>query len=240
MAIALREFSVPLALLIIAVLVYLLIIGKLNGWSFAGSLIAAAILTGVVGVVLPRGEDVSEIGGKVAGQEILVKMEKVREDIYVKAEEIKHLTEHVAEVSVFNLTHLGRFSPKNLDELLLKERGRLNEMLHRAGIPDSRVQEITSKITEVVIGDLARDVWGAVPKNIFSTGLGKGQNQGIVGRKFHDALVGSKVGTAKDVARDFLEPLGGWSPDVDAKAAEFDAFRRNGVLPASHTGPDEG
>ena len=150
MTLAMKEFSVPLALLLIAILVYLLIIGKLNGWTFAGSFIGVGILVAVIAVVLPRTEDVSEVGGKVGGQEILIKMERVRQDIYAKAEVVQQLTEHVAEVSAFNLTHLGRWSPPNLDELLLKERDRLIEMLRHTGIPEKRIQEITSKVTDMV------------------------------------------------------------------------------------------
>jgi hypothetical protein len=236
MAIALREFSVPLALLLITVLVYLLIIGKLSGWTFASSLVGVALLVAVVAVVLPRSEEVSELGGKVAGQEILVKMEKVRADIYVKAEVIQRLTEHLAEISAFNLTHLGRFSPKNLDELLLKERDRLVDMLKRAGIQDNRVIEITYKITDVVIGDLARDVWRAVPKEMFTVGGAKGQNQI---KKFHGILLSSKVGTAEQTAHDFLKPMGGWTSDVKLRAVEFDEFRKTGMLPAHRTGPEE-
>jgi len=240
MATALRDFSVPLALLLIGVMVYLLIIGKLNGYSFIGSLFVVALLTGVVGVVLPRSEQVSELSGTVAGQAILVKMEKVRDEIYAKAEAVQRLTEHVADLSVFNLIHLGRFSPENLDELLLKERDRLNEMLHSAGIPDSRIREVTSKVTDVVIRDLARDVWRVVPKEIFNKGVAKEQGEKAVRRKFTKGLIDSKVGTASDVAQEFFKPYGGgWNKDVQVKIAEFDSFRANGVLPVSRMGSEE-
>jgi len=239
MPITLKMFSVPFAIMLITILGYLFIVGKLNRWSFAGSLVGVAILVGVVAVVLPRSEEVSELGGEVAGQEILVKKERVRADIYAKAEVVQLLIEHVEEVSVSKLTHPGRFSPKNLDELLLKERDRLAEMMLRASIHDNRIQEIIAKVTDVVTRDMARDVWHAVPKEIFTTGAAKGQNQAAVSRKFHDVLVGSKVGTAQDVVEEFLKPLDGWTSEVKAKAAVFDAFRADGVLPVNHVGPEE-
>lgn len=239
MAIALKEFSVPLALLLIAVLVYLLIIGKLNGWSFAGSLFGVGALVAVIAVVLPRSEDISEVGVKVGGQELLFKMEKVRQEIYAKADEIKRLTEQIAEISAFNLAHLGRFSPNNLDELLLNERDRLVEMLRRAGVDETRIRGITSKITNMVTFDLARDAWAAVPKEIFSTGPAKGKDLKEVGTRLVDSLIESKVGTAEKTAHEFLKDIAGWTPEVKARVVEFDAFRQTGVLPARRKGKEE-
>ena len=166
-----KEFAIPMALLLIAVLVYLLIIGRLTGWPFALSLFAVVAFSIGVAVIIPRSEEVTEIGGKVSseGAQLLVKMQTIQSDVYAKAEALRKLAEQVGEVAAFNLAHLGRWSPDNLDELLLKERDRLIEMLHRAGIDDKRIKEITFEITKMVTFDLARDVWSAVPKEIFNT-----------------------------------------------------------------------
>ena len=231
MGLEFRQFAVPLALLLIALLVYLLIIGKLSGGAFAGSLVGVTVLVAVVAVVLPRSEDVSEVGGKVAGQEILFKMEKVRDEVYAKAAELRRLTERIGEISAFNLSHLFRFAPKNPEAVLLEERDRLAQMLREAGIDGSRVHQITAPVTETIAKDLARHIWGSVPKTIFhEKGKAHGKDLKAVGTKIIDDLMSSPVGEARNSVRPYIDELGGWTTDDEERINEFDDFRKNGIL----------
>jgi len=230
--IGVKEFAIPLALILILVLTYLLLLGKLNGWTFSTGLFAIAVLTGVVAVVIPRSEEVSEIGGKMGGAEVLVKMEKIQKEVYAKAEQLGVLAEKVGELTAFNLAHLGRFAPTNLDELLLQERDRLKTTLKEAGIKDDRVEEITGRITQVVARDVALSVWETVPKEIFGDkGPAKGQDINAVVEKLLDLLLNSSHGTARDTARSYLTGLGGWTSIVESRVREFEEFRQSGKLP---------
>ena len=108
-----------------------------------------------------------------------------------------------------------------------------------AGINKARVGEIVSPITEMVSWDLVNEVWGTVPKEIFSQGPALGKDIKVVRKELVELLMKSNIGSATDSSRSYLEEIGGWTPEVKTKVAEYDKFRRTGQLP-SHDGGETG
>ncbi len=233
-SVRLEKHSLWLAVMLFFVMVGLLLGGYVDGLSFALSLGAITILLLIAGVVIPRYEDVSEVSTKLSkeGVELLAKMEGIQKDVYAKTAELKQLAEKVGELTTFNITHLGRFAPSNLDEVLLQERDRLERMLRDAGLEASRVQEIIAPITQTVTRDLAQRVWDAVPKEIFRTGgSAAGQDMKAVGQWIVDSLLKSQVGGAAGSVHQRILDLGGWTSDVETCIREFEEFRGSGKLP---------
>lgn len=229
----LRDFAVPLALLLIAMLTYLLILGRLTGWQFVGSLTGVGILVGVLVIIVPRSEQVAELGAKASGSgvELLVRMEQIQKDVYAKAESLQRLAEDVGRISAFNLRHLGRFGPDDLDAVLLRERDQLARMLRDAGIAPSRVEEIVAPITEMVLRDLAREVWEGVREPIARRSPPPA-DMTTIRNNLIEKLVASPVGRAAENVRPYLESFGVWDAAAAAKVSHFDEFRRSGRLPS--------
>jgi hypothetical protein len=103
-------------------------------------------------------------------------------------------------------------------------------MLRDAGVAEERVRQLVSKIAEMVLHDLAADVWHEVPKSIFSTGAWKGIEQKDKRAEFTDRLTKSETGRALDAARAYLQPVAGWTPEVEYQVKRFDEYRQTGRL----------
>jgi hypothetical protein len=221
-AMPLKEFSVPAALLLIALLTWLFLIGRLNGPSFLAGF-GVVILAAVLGaVLLARYEDVSEFHAKGGGAELLIRMEKVRDDVYAKVDSLRRLAEYLGRLAAFNVTTVGRLPSGDLDSIMLRERDELAVMLREAGVAPDQISAITGRITRTIIRDLASAVivQEAIPKIPQETRVE------IVG-----LLIDSPLGEAAARARPVFQRFGMWTDSVQAKVSEFEEFRRTDKLP---------
>jgi hypothetical protein len=232
----LKEFAIPLALLLIAVLTYLLIVGRLSQWGFVGGFLGVSLLIVVLVVIVPRYGEVAEVGAKAQGFEFLVKMREIQEEVYAKAESVRRMAEVVAEMAVFSMVRVGRFGAEDIDASLLTARDRLLEMLTTLGSTAARIHEITSPVTEIVIFDLANEVWAAAQDSVRRGRPDLERTLPEVGGKLIRILRTSKVGEATAAGRQYLEELKAWTPEVEARVAKFDEFRRTGRLPQRSSG----
>lgn len=231
---ALKEFAVPMTLLLIALLVYLLLIGRLGGAAFTTALLGVLALGAAGAIVLPRTEDVTEVGMKAQGAELLVKMERARAEVFAKAETVRGMAETIAEIGAYSLSRVGRLSGEglDLDVSLLRSRGRLEEMLAKVGTSEPRAREITRHITEAILFDLSAAVWGEVREALRETNPNILAGTKDARARVTEQLRNSGVGEAAKVVRGSLEELKAWTPKVQQRIAEFDEFRRSGRLPA--------
>lgn len=230
----LKEFSLPLALLLIALLVYLLLLGRLTPGAFATALIGVLGIGVAVAIVGPRAEDVTELGVKAHGAELLVKMERIQRDVYAKADTVRDMAETVAEMASFSLARIGRFAPNDLDAELLRGRARIADMLSRVGTSEPRIADLTRPITDAILFDLIVAVWSEV-----NSALGdqpRAMNREELRATLTEKLRSSAVGNAAAAVRRTLEDLKIWTPNVQQRVAEFDEFRRSGRLPTSSPG----
>jgi hypothetical protein len=155
---------------------------------------------------------------------------RIRDDVYVKAEALQRLTEKVGELVAFSIAQLWRFPPANPEAVRLEERDRLTQMLRETAIPETKIQAIAAKITDIVIRDLASVVWRAVPKGTFSDGPAKGQDLKTVARRLHALLLSSEVGKADATLRPELERLGAWNADEDSGVRRIQTVRQAAEL----------
>lgn len=232
----LREFSIPLALLLIALMVYLLIAGRLSQWGFAGALLGVAAILVVVGVILPRYEDVSEVAAKTQWGEMSVKMERIRDEVYAKAESVREMAEVAAEATVFSMARVGRFGSETLDAELLAARERLKGMLKKIGTSNVRADEITTPLTNAITHDLATEVFDAVQKAIRERKEAPPIDMAGLGTEVVRRLKNSEPGQAESAVRPYLESVKAWSPEVQTRIAAFEGFRKTGRLPTKQQG----
>lgn len=228
---SLKEFAVPFGLMCMLLWV----------WLFRSQpviLISAFLATVVSMVAIYRNEDIVQM--VIEPRRVLFEMQRIEKSIFAKVEEVRRLAEHMGELTAFNIAQLWRFAPADPKGVRLQERDRLAQMLKDMGITESRIQEITSTITKMVVWDLTLEVWRTVPREIFSQGPAKGQDSELVRQKLTDLLLNSEMGRASSAARTYLEPLGGWTEQVSNKIGEFEEFRRTGKLPGYKTNPAKG
>jgi len=160
----LKEFAVPFGLMCLALWV----------WLFSARpvlLIAAFVATAAAVVLFYKNEDIVQM--VFEPRRVLVQMKTIEKNVFAKVEEVRKLAEKMGELTAFSIANLWRFAPEDPVATILQERDRLVVTLKEMGIDDSRIKEITSKIDNTVTLDLARNVWDAVPREIFSDGAGQ-------------------------------------------------------------------
>src|ERR671918_2087674 len=110
---------------------------------------------------------------------VLVQMRAIEKNVFAKVEELRKLAEKMGELTAFHIAQLWRLPPEDPERVRLEERDRLAVMLKQMGIDESRVQERTARITEMVTRDLVQHVWEAVARQIFSEGPAKGMDDTV-------------------------------------------------------------
>lgn len=221
---SLKEFAVPFGVLCLALWVWLFS-------SHPKTLVLFFLATVVAMVAIYRNEDIVQM--VVEPRRVLFEMQRIEKNIFAKVEEVRRLAEQMGKLAAFNIAWLWRFPPENPEAVRLQERDRLSQLLKDMGIAESRVQEIVSEITKMVTWDLAQRVWHAVPVQVFGQGPARDQKINEVRQKLTDLLMNAEPGRAREAARAYLEPLGAWTEQVEAKVAEFEEFRRAGRLPTT-------
>ncbi|HHT9154499.1 MAG TPA: hypothetical protein ACFYD5_01665 [Candidatus Tripitaka sp. YC43] len=101
-------------------------------------------------------------------------MKEVQKDIYAKAETVKKLGEKVAELTVFNVTNVGKIpNSRGLTEMRFNARNWIKSLLEQVGSDKDKIENITSPLDNEVLLDLKRAVSGKtndVIVQIFSSG----------------------------------------------------------------------
>lgn len=219
----LKDFAIPFGLVTVLLWIYLF-------RASAPVLISAFLASVIATIAMYRNEDIVQM--VFEPKRVLIEMKQVERNVFVKAEEVRKTAEYVGELTAFNIAHLWRVAPENPEAVRLQERDRLAQMLRAIGSSEERIRQITDRITDMVTWDLASEVWRAVPReSVSSAARAKGRDLEEIRREFVDRLTKSTVGQAAAGARQYLEPLGGWTPDVARKVEELEEFIRSGRLP---------
>jgi hypothetical protein len=213
----LKTFAIPFGVLIMGLWVWLL-------WAHPKTLMMAFLVTGVVVIAFYRNEDITEMA--VEPRRVLLRMEKIRKEIFAKADEMRALADYVGKLAVFSASHTGRFPPENLHAILLKQRDELAQMLRGARIAEERIREIISPITEMIVNDLAN--LAAFRAWTSATGLRGSQQETVADltKRLKDSTPGQALSTLKP----HLEHLGAWNDETRMSIKVFDDFRATGRL----------
>ncbi|MGH7146956.1 MAG: hypothetical protein ACREIJ_03540 [Nitrospiraceae bacterium] len=157
-----KEFSVVLFILLIALLAYLLMIGKLTPWSFMGGLLLSAIVVGVMHNL----DVLSRLVVRGGGYEASVEMRQLRDDVFAKAKEVQRLAEQVTSMIAWGIANTGRFVGDDFQAQLLVQREELRRMLKDLKVSEERSAQLVLPITTAVANDyrhdLLRQAWQAI------------------------------------------------------------------------------
>jgi hypothetical protein len=201
----------------------------LTGRQFVTALWAIPLVVGIPVLIALRPHDVQELSGKLdaKGAEVVLKMEKIKQDIFARADTVQRLTEKSGEIAAFSIAQLWRLSPENRHAERLRLRDQLQGMLREGGIPEERVRPILAGITAAVARDVASD-------SLMSAA--RVRQDSNLRQKLVEILLGSRPGTAVTAVRPHLEAIDGWKAEVEAKVREFDDFRQHGTVPKPREG----
>jgi hypothetical protein len=149
-----RDFSVVLFLVLVAICAYLANVRAIGGAALAGCIVASAFSVALIRnidrleqLVFRRGED-----------QVLVQIRQIQKDVYAKVEELQRIAAGVATFTAASLVSENRFASEDHQERMLRRRDELETFLQEAGIAEARRREIVRPITLIVDWDLRRAI----------------------------------------------------------------------------------
>jgi hypothetical protein len=136
----------------------------------------------------------------------LRQIEEAKTDVFAKADEVRKLTENVAEFTVWNARTAGRYDI-DIDgpARLVKQRDDIAAMLRAAGTSEARANEIVDPLNDTVVFDLHLSVLDALPP-------GSGDPDTLHSERL--ALVKSND---RGKIEDYVRKLGNDQPELAAK-----------------------
>ena len=138
-----KEFSVVLFLLLVALCAYLLCVGKLSGATFVSSIFVCAFAV----AIMHNLDLLQKLSLKKGDLEASAEFERIRSDIYAKADEVQRMTESVAGMIAETVATSNRFGgsgdPDPIGQLV-RYRDNLRETLIRAKTSQSRQDGVPS------------------------------------------------------------------------------------------------
>lgn len=142
-----------LFILLVATCAYLLLIGKLSGAAFVSSLFVSALAVAVVHNL----DVIQRLQLKGANIEATADFERIRKDIYAKAEEVRHLTESVAGMIAESVATSNRYGGSGDPDPIAQEvrfRDKIRQTLTDGGTPKERREELLSPFAKWIPFDL--------------------------------------------------------------------------------------
>lgn len=89
---------------------------------------------------------------------MLAEMRGIQKDVYAKAENVKNLTEKIADISAYNLSSIGRFASDDLYKEIQSRKEQLIKLMKDADIKNEKINQITSQVNRVIIIDLKQRI----------------------------------------------------------------------------------
>jgi hypothetical protein len=150
-----KDFSPILALGLVLICVYLLMTGRLTGGQLWPSLLVCLLI-----VVTVHNLDVIDnlaVKGP-GGTEAVVQMQRLRDDVYAKVEELRKLAIGVAKFTAASIVSENRFAGEDHQDRMLRRRDELETFLAHAGVSEAERQDLTRPITLMVDWDMRRAI----------------------------------------------------------------------------------
>jgi hypothetical protein len=155
-----REFSVILFILLVAVCAYLLLVGKLSGASFVSSIFVCAAAV----AVMHNLDVVQRLQLKGGKMEATAEFERIRNEVYAKAEEVRHLAEQVAGMIAESVATSNRWGGSGDPDPILqlaRYRENLRKTLSDMGTTKERSDEILQPFAKWIPFDLRSAILGS-------------------------------------------------------------------------------
>ena len=198
---------------------YLLIIGKISSVHFC-FLFLISILVALAFYVSDRLKELDIKNARL----ILTEVREAKEDIYAKAETVKKLGEALADFTAFNVTQVGRFASKDLKEKMIESRDKIVKVLHDIGSDETKVEQISSQINQVVLRDLKEEVYSRIQEITHKVLTSGKQIDRNTVHKTAENLLFDKYDREKLVS--FLKEQGVYESDLEQLLDKVDNFIR--------------
>jgi hypothetical protein len=225
-----KEFSVVLFILLFAICVYLLLSGKLTPSSFVCSIFVSALAVAVIHNL----DVVQRLTLKGGTVEATADFERIRQQVYAKAEEVQQLAEQIAGMIAESVATSNRYGGSGDPDPIAQEaryRDKLNQTLTDMGTPQQRRTEILAPFAQWIPFDLRSAILQTVTELLRKKGMA-GTQMNEFGARLQKLLEGQPPLKALDQAVTFLREEGVNSPRLEQEIQRYRAFLTDGkVLP---------
>ena len=198
---------------------YFLDTGKLTGMPFVSYI---GVIIGVSLIVFFRNiiKELEIFKFRISFKEI----EKVKKDIYAKAEEVRNMGEKIAEMIAENVAMESRWAGEDIVYRRIERRKKIEEMLRNLGADESLVIEKVKKVDIMVTFDLYHEV---IKKAGYTT-MAKKQEAWMDSLK-KEILQGNKF-DIDELRKNFKEE-GVDLSEIEKELLDLEYFIKNRTLP---------
>jgi len=239
---ALLPVGLLLAAMVLAALMYIGVVGRLDRWWIAAwAVLGVLAVTAALLLLLPRTPGAPR--ARPAERPPEPRAESRPEPPAAGVDPaLVHALRTTAEVAA-RVTALSLARPEGASadaQELLSLSDQIDEALRGIGTPEPRLREIRATFNVAIVRELHGVVWRGVQRKMAADAHPAPRIREVRIETLR-RLGATPPGEATRVVRPYLEQVGGWSPDVEARLLRLDAFRRTGRLPTpGHSGPPEG
>lgn len=162
-----KEFLVMLSsFFLLATAAYLLFAGRINAFGASAMILA----TGIFSLFIWNFDTISSVVGSFGEQaKFRVEMNRIKEDVFAKADSVKHLGEEVARFAAHTVATRSRLVGDDHQENMLREREQIRALLVSIGSDANKITSTLSEIDQMVTFDLKRAVLGKIRLHSVST-----------------------------------------------------------------------
>lgn len=224
---ATKQFIVILYPLVLAIWIYLLLLQKINGWELTALVLVSTVAT----AILYNLDNITSIVARPQEGEFRVEMRELKEDIYAKANEVQKMGEEVADIVAFNISHVGRLAPENLDGLLVEHRDKLVVMLKKIKSSQQRIEEITEQINKMVLYDLANHAIETVNEIVSKKDPQRVRlDRAKIIEETRQYFKSYELGVTRNKVTEYLKDIDCYSTEIENKLDQYEYFLTNKKL----------
>jgi hypothetical protein len=224
-----KEFSVVLFLLLVALCAYLLCAGKMTGQVFIWSLLFCSFSVAVIHNL----EVVQRLQFKGGNVEATADFQRIRNEVYAKAEQVQQMTESVAGLIAENVTTSNRYGGSGDPDPIAQElryREKLRQTLISSGTPKQRQDELLAPFAKWIPFDLRN----AILQSVFEQESKRGatpKELNALQAKLQSTLEETPPLAGLESAERIMHDHGISSPDVARNINRYKVFLTDDKLP---------
>ena len=218
-----KDISVVLFIVLVAVCAYLVFAGKLSGGKFVAGLFPIALVV----LVIHNLDVVHRFEFRGASIEFI---ERTRNEVFAKAEQMRFLTEQTAELITEASTTSNRFGGvEDNPSQELRTRNKLRQTLEKGGTPEARIKEILAPFAKWILFDLRYAILQSVQDLLTQKGKAGQINEFYA--KTKALLEGSEPLQGLDRAVRMLHDAGLSSPRLEEDINRYRMFLTQDRIP---------
>jgi len=213
--------------MILAMTAYLLYAGKITAGGGLLLIVAAAIFS----ILVLNADTISSLvvsWGDKGG--IHAEMNRIREDVYAKADVVRNLGEEMARFAAQTVAGSNRLADSEHTEEMLEERERIRGFMQTLGSVEDKIADTLEEINRMVVFDLKNDVKAGTSKIFNSINFTSSKPLNVLGPEIFREINGYKEPSERQQLNDFLMENKVYDPSVEKSLDRLDLFLKEGHL----------